>query len=320
MRPRDRRAIALISGMLLTLSLATGAFASAASPRAGGSLNAMTVMRPRGQAGPLASSTSPLLYGGGPVETTTTTTPKVYIDYWGSQWSGSGFSTGGFSSSTAQTYVQDFFGNVGGSSWNGVDTQYCENTTVGFSTCTSKSTSITNPLGQLAKSYVHNVTLPNRITQSAIASEAVWFMNNQAGSYDPNATYLVFTPSGHSMRGFGTQWCAWHSSTTSGSNTVAYGYIPYQPDAGTSCGMNFVNKTNNSFGNGYFDGFSVVGGHEFVEAQTDPHPSSGWTDSSGSENGDKCAWSSLSTDIALGGHNFAVQPIWSNTILGCATS
>ena len=55
--------------------------------------------------------------------------------------------------------------------------------------------------------------------------------------YSANATYMVFTPHGKSMNGFATQWCAWHSSTSSPQGTVAYAYIPYQPDAGASCGV-----------------------------------------------------------------------------------
>jgi hypothetical protein len=263
------------------------------------------------------SSTSNMTYQGGPVETT----PVVYIDYWGSQWA-SGFSTGGYTSSQAQTYINDFFGNVGGSSWDNINSQYCEGVPVGTVNCGSSGTHITNSTGQLKGTWTDATTLPSRITQSAIAAEAVNLMNH-FGGYNPNATYFVFTPSGHSMRGFGTQWCAWHSETSSGGNTVAYAYMPYQPDAGTSCGENFVNSTDNSFGNGYFDGFSIVGGHEYAEAMTDPHPASGtyaWIDSSGSEIGDKCAWSSLSGDITLGSNYFAVQPLWSNANSGCVMS
>ena len=87
------------------------------------------------------------------------------------------------------------------------------------------------------------------------------------------------------------------------------------------CGENFINS-NNSFGNGYFDGFSVVGGHEYAEALSDPFPASGsygWLDSRGSEISDKCAWNSLSTDITLGSQ-VSVQPLWSNLKSGCATS
>ncbi len=42
----------------------------------------------------------------------------------------------------------------------------------------------------------------------------------------------------------------------------------------------------------------------------------------GSENGDKCAWMNTQ-NISLGGHAFAVQPLWSNEAFdatgnGCA--
>ena len=50
----------------------------------------------------------------------------------------------------------------------------------------------------------------------------------------------------------------------------------------------------------------------------------GWNDDQTSENGDKCAWIDTQ-NIALGGHQFAVQPLWSNesfdaTGNGCVVS
>lgn len=314
MRPR-RRLVSLLVATVLTVSVAQVALAADGSGHR--SMDAFSILRPRGQAGPSATASLPLTYGGGKVQTTS---PRVYISWWGSQWS-SGFSTGGYSSAKAQAYVRGFFGNVGGSSWNAIDTQYCQGVAIGTVNCGTNGVHITNPTGQLAGEWNDTSKLPRRISQSSIASAAVRLMSHFG--YDLNATYFVFTPSGHSMNGFRTQWCAWHSVTSSGGNQVAYAYIPYQPDAGGNCGMNFVNATNNSFGNGYFDGFSIVAGHEYAEAQTDPHPSSGniaWTDSSGAENADKCAWSSLSTNIALGSQSYAVQPIWSNLAGGCATS
>jgi len=316
-RPIDRRAIAFVVGALLAFSLVGGV--SAAGPTGGhdGSVSAMSVLRPRDAGGPPTATASPLKYGGGAVQTTA---PKVYISWWGPQWA-TGFTTGGYTSAQAQAYMTGFFANVGGSSWNGIDTQYCQGVAVGTTSCGTSGTHISNPTGQLAGTWTDTTALPKRITQSSIASAALRLMN-QTGGYDPNATYFVFTPSGHSMSGFKTSWCAWHSVTSSGGNQVAYAYMPYMPDAGRNCGMNFVNSTNNAFGNGYFDGFSIVGGHEYVEAQTDPHPSSGnigWQDSSGAENADKCSWSATSKNITLGAHDYAVQPIWSNAISGCAT-
>ena len=248
---------------------------------------------------------SNLFSHGGPVEVT----PAVYISWWGSEWSG-GFSTGGYSSGQLQTYETGFFGSVGGSSWINSTSQYCQGVPSGTIFCGSSGTHISNPTGQLKGDWNDTTSVPSSPSQSDIAAAAVRLV--QHFGYDSNATYFVFTPSGKSMRGFGTQWCAWHSSTSSTSGTVAYAYMPYVTDAGANCGANFVNPTNDSYGNGYFDGFSIVGGHEYAEAQTDPQPNSGWVDGSGAENGDKCAWSSASTNISLGGHQYAVQPLWSN--------
>jgi serine protease len=91
--------------------------------------------------------------------------------------------------------------------------------------------------------------------------------------------------------------------------------MPYVPEQGAGCGGNSVNKQNNAFGNGYLDGYSIVAGHEYAEAVTDPANQlgfqDGWNDTSSSENGDKCAWTGLQ-NIPLGGNQYAVQPMWSN--------
>ena len=262
-----------------------------------------------------------LVYQGGAVETA----PKVYISWWGSQWN-TGFSTGGYTSAQAQTYITNFYSNVGGSSWDNIDTQYCQGIAAGSTSCGTGGTHITNPTGQLGGTWVDTTSVPTHPTQSAIQSAATRLMSH-FGGYNANATYFVFTPHGHSMSGFGTSWCAWHDEPTSGTD-MAYAYMPYIPDAGASCGMNFVNASNNSYGNGYFDGFSIVGGHEYAEAMTDPHPERttsnfGWitsTGSGGAENGDLCAWASNSSNITLGSHSYATQPIWSNANAACVNS
>ncbi len=318
MRSATRVLLSLAASAAL-LASTIGVTAAARQPAAGASLvnaeamgifhgpNAKPARKPR------PTRNNNLSSGGGPIQTT----PAVYISWWGPEWA-NGFSTGGFTSASAQAYNTAFFSGVGGTGWNNVVTQYCQGVSAGTQTCPSGAAFITNPSGQLKGDWNDTTSVPGKPTQSQIAAAAVRAMNHFG--YNPNATYMVFTPSGKSMSGFGTQWCAWHSSTSSSSGTVAYAYIPYLPDAGTSCGRNFVNSTNTSFGNGYFDGFSVVAGHEYSEAETDPHPSSGWVDRNGAENADKCAWSSSSGNISFGGHQFAVQPTWSNANSGCAMS
>jgi len=253
--------------------------------------------------------TTNLSYHGGPIQQFA----KVYIVWWGPQWQ-SGFTTGSYSSGQAQTYVSDFFSHVGGSAWAGSTTQYCSGVPIGTTQCGSAGTHPANqPVNQLAGTWNDTSSVPTSPTQAQIQNEAA-ALAGQFGGVKPDSNYMVFTPTGHSESGFGTSWCAYHSS----SGSLSFTYMPYQPDAGTSCGMNFVNGLDNAYGNGYFDGFSIVGGHEYAETITDPQPNSGWLDSRGAENGDKCAWISsgqgAASNIALGtaGHSYAVQSLWSN--------
>jgi hypothetical protein len=123
------------------------------------------------------------------------------------------------------------------------------------------------------------------------------------------------------------QYCGWHSATLYNNADLAYINLPYQLDAGTSCGENFVNVGTA----GTDDGFSVVAGHEYAETVSDPEPDSGWVDTSDSVSGgeiaDKCAWGGQiwgtddpAGDITLSTGTFAVQSLWSNAAGGCAMS
>jgi serine protease len=270
--------------------------------------------------------------------------PSVYINYWGPEWI-TGFTAGGIPSSAAQTYVNTFFGGIGGRAWANSLTQYCRGVASGTVTCPSTAAAVTNPANQLAGVWADSTVVPALPSGTDIQMAAIRL--EQHFGYNPNATYFVLTPSGKSESGFGTSWCAWHSAanvivsttgqhnkSTSKYGEIAYSYVPYQPDAGFSCGMNFVNKCAAShkiticlqgpLGQGYFDGFSMVAGHEYAEAITDPVPMQGWGDMYGLENADKCAWNPLSGNITIGGNYFAVQPLWSNAMNsgagGCAMS
>jgi hypothetical protein len=93
---------------------------------------------------------------------------------------------------------------------------------------------------------------------------------------------------------------------------VPYTYVPFAPDAGRTCGQNSVNQGQA----GLYDGLSILSGHEYAEAITDPFPASGWVDANGQENADKCIWID-EADIDLGGTRYAVQPNWSNKADRC---
>jgi len=273
--------------------------------------------------------------------------PAVYLIYWGPEWA-TGFSVTDvngrtFSSKTLQNYLNSFFANVGGSPWAGVQTQYCRNVPAGTTSCAGipGAQFVTNPKHQLKGTWTDPTPVPDDILTLGLAQNlvddpiAMEAMRASAHfNYDPDATYIVMTP----PRTIGTGqpvYCGYHTQTTSidglgNPYRIQYSFIPYLNKDWIigSCGANSVNATSNSFGNGVFDGYSIVVGHEYSEAVTDPDNffsvQDGWNDDQTSENADKCAWYHTQ-NIALAGHQYAVQPTWSNEAFdagqdGCAVS
>lgn len=232
---------------------------------------------------------TPLVYGGGPIQKG----PKVYVTYWG--WHGK-------DPSGEAARLQAFFNGVGGSGWANIQTQYYEN----------QRGNITNPAGQLKGTWSDDSSTPPSVIQDAqIAAEAAASAQHFGGT-DPDADYIIATPTGTGTVGFKTQYCAWHNV----SGNLAYTNLPYITDAGTSCGKDFVNPAPAGDG----DGITIVGGHEYAETITDPGAGNGWVDSSGMENGDKCAWISsgqgAAANLKLSTGTFAVQSLWSNAFKG----
>ena len=274
--------------------------------------------------------------------------PSVYLIWWGTQWQ-KGFTTPDtngklYSSKTLQTYLASFFRNVGGSSWANIQTQYCAGAAAGAFNCAGAKGFVQNPKGQLKGVWTDGSAVPSDIAtlglaqnlvDDPIAAEAV--RATQHFGYHRDATYIILTPPGTLGTGE-PYYCGYHTQTSTvdgmgNPERIQYAFIPWlntnYPGLGeTGCGMHNVNKTSDAFGNGIFDGWSIVTGHEYAEAVTDPDNlasvQDGWNDDQTSENGDKCAW--LKTqNIALGTHTFAVQPLWSNkaydkTGNGCVVS
>ena len=252
-----------------------------------------------------AATVSKLAYRGGTGGIGVETAPKVYLVTWGSQWSND--------PSGEALIVENFLNGVGGSNWLASVTQYCQGVARGTTNCGSSGTHAGNQPGIFAGYWYDNASAaPSRPTQSQLAAEAVkaaQHFGNTNSALNASVQYVIATSHGNNMSGFGTQWCAWHSYTTSSVGNVAYTNLPYMTDAGASCGANFNNL-------GAKAGITIVEGHELAETITDQFPSSGWLDSSGEENGDKCAWISsgqgASANITLAGVSYPVQSLFSN--------
>jgi serine protease len=314
---RSNRVTAAVLGVALTLATVGAASADPGSggQPAGVGPDRLAVFMPihgaRGHRGGGGGNVN-LLYRGG-LPGVVTRTDNVYLVYWGSQWNAN-------DPSGQAAIEQSFFDGVGGSAWNNSVTQYCAGVAYGSTTCGLADTHATNPIGVLAGVWYDNATVaPGSPTQTQLASEAVraaaHFGKTAPGSND-TVQYVINTATGNNASGFGSQYCAWHSSVGSTYGTIAYTNMPYITDAGYSCGAGFN-------GLGSTAGITIVGGHEFAETETDIFPAGGWTDQTGAENGDKCAWISTGSqgaaaNIALSTGTFPIQSLWSNAFNGGA--
>jgi hypothetical protein len=241
-------------------------------------------------AGP--SSGGNLLYNGGPVQTA----PKIYVVFWGSSWNSSTGDPNGM-----RAYLFNFLNAAAGSKWLNSVTQYTQSNGLHVGNSGITVTQYTDTAN----------TPPSRPSQSAIAAEATR-MATHFNDHTASASYIIVSPHGIKPSGFVSQYCAWHSSTSTSQGRIAYTNLPYIPDGTWHCGQGSVNSP------GTLDGVSIVGGHEQAETETDPQPNTGWLDSSGAENGDKCAWTDLINNPNAGG--FPTQPLWSNASSSCVQS
>jgi serine protease len=301
-----------------------------------------------------SSLTSDLIYHGGnagPGAIGVETTPATYLIFWGPDWA-NGFTTTDangsvYTSQQLQKYATSFLTNLGGTSWAAIQDEYCNNVAVGTTSCAAVGGGnyVTNPRNQLKGVWTDPTPVPSDIVtlgleenlvDDPLAMEAI--RASAHFQYDPQATYIILTPP--TTIGTGQPvYCGYHTQTTSidgygNPYRVQYAFIPFLnaswPGLGAGgCGMNSVNVISDSFGHGVFDGYSIVVGHEYAEAVTDPDnfasDQDGWNDIQGSENGDKCAWTDLA-NVSMNNHTkFAVQPLWSNrafdvTGQGCVRS
>jgi serine protease len=291
-------------------------------------------------------SANDLNYGGGIDGIGVTTgAQKVYLVFYGSQWGTLGSNASGDVTlsgdpSGEAPLLQDLLRGLGtgGELWSGVMTQYCDGVAAGAQSCPVSNTEhVAYPAGgALAGVWVDESTAsPAAATGYQLGVEAVsaaaHFGNTTAGA-NRDAQYVILSPTGTNPDNWLTSgFCAWHDyngdTTLSGGpvtspyGDIAFTNLPYVTDAGPSCGAGFVNPGSA----GADDGISIVEGHEYAETITDQNPAGGWTDFSGAETGDKCAWiapgtSGGSFDLALPTGTFAMQTSWANDGAGGAGS
>ncbi len=254
-----------------------------------------------------------LTYNGGPVQPN----PHVFLVFWGPDW------TAQLPQEASLRFLISFYtgrGTQPPDGWSPITAQYGGGS--GFPAFTGTV---------LQDAVVDTSTPPAGATEAQLAAEAnAWGAYFASNGYTINndSQIVVATQSGTCPQGFSapgvcptsaSPYCAWHSDSNE-----PFTNLPYILDAGGSCGENFVNSGNA----GVYDGWSIVGGHEYAESITDPVPGTGWIDLgdgiSGGEVADKCAWRGSgwgggdpAGNVTLSTGTFAMQSLWSNAAGSC---
>src|SRR5579863_1012416 len=225
--------------------------------------------------------------------------PKIYLIFWGYKKYGD--------PQKVAPLLEAYTKVEGGSLHNNDYTQY-------YDVVGSKKFYITNPKAQQGGVWFDNTNpVPKNPSDIQVANEA---LNGVAKfGYDVNGSYVVATPHNHSTLGFGTQFCAYHSSTqTTSNNLVSYTNLPYMPDAGIACGSDNIAPPKDE--SGVNEGVTIVSGHECGESITDPNPGTGWYSFVYDEIGDICAWQDIQND-KFGKKSYTMQPMYSNASESC---
>jgi hypothetical protein len=246
-----------------------------------------------------AGGTDPLsaiTYHGGPL----ISTPKAYLIWYGNWNQANGTDTAG-----GQSIVRDFLNNLTNSAYFQINTTY----SAGGTTITG---AVGGVGGETSPGYSHGTRLRDA-TILTIVNDAL----NAGLPRDANGVYFVLTSSDVSEQsGFCTQYCGWHTSASSSiisNGRVRYSFVGNAARCLNACAA----QTTGPNGNAGVDAMLSVVAHELEEATTDPDPRSGWVDSGGSENADKCAWTFGSrqyltangawANMHLGSRDFLIQ-------------
>jgi Phosphate-induced protein 1 conserved region len=247
-------------------------------------------------AGSTAAVTPLITYHGGAL----IQSPVVYVIWYGN-WN----SSNGSDTPAGQQIVRDFLNSIGGSPYFNINKTYSTNayTITGNVTFGGE---YAEPTSATATSV--------KLTDTGVLNVINTALVNKKLPYDPNGVYFVLTSSANvSKSGFCTSYCGWHTSGNATAGKVRYSFVGNANKCINSCAAQSAPSPN---GNPGVDGMISVIAHELEETTTDADPSSGYVDSKGAENGDKCAWTFGTTqttstgayyNVTLGARKYLIQ-------------
>jgi hypothetical protein len=243
-------------------------------------------------------------YGGGPLLTGNV---NIYYIYYGT-----GFAT------SDKNYLENLVSGISSH-------PYFESEMTFYSTSGSTKNYIQGPVTYVKgvdDNYSHGKSLADADIQTIVTDHI------QSGDFplDTNAVYYVLTASDvQETSGFCSQYCGWHNNFAYQGKDIKFAFIGNPANCLAGCSPDNVNTSPN--GNPGVDAMASIITHELMEAMSDPDPSSGWTDSAGNENADKCAYvygkelvdkaTNSKYNTQIGNYKYLIQQNWKLDINTC---
>ena len=231
----------------------------------------------RGQGGKTSGSPDMTSHGGTIMQTAVTA-----AIFWGAGWADPGFAGDKIAG------IDDWYAGFGGSSYAKTSDEYSgSNGQVGAT------------VGYLGHQVDTSAAPSHAPKTSTILNEVCAHVSNPV----TNGYYAVYVdaPRGHAG------YCAWHSWGQCNGVNVQFAFF-FNLDGDAGCDPQDASGLHSQG----LAALANVSGHELSEARTDPR-GDGWFDSSGAENGDKCAWSFGAPLVTFSNHTqWKIQGEWSN--------
>jgi hypothetical protein len=234
-----------------------------------------------------ASSSALMTYHGGKIMTTSVT----QTIFWGPSWSNA-------------TFAADKI--------TGLDTWYSGISNSNYAKTVDEYTGSNGTVGPTSTHNGHVVDT-SKATGGSKTSAILAEVCKMVTKPDPsgNGYYPVYTDVKRGSAGY----CAWHSHGTCGGVNVQFAFF-FNLDGDAGCDPS---DTSGLHSEG-LAALASVTGHELSEARSDPASPGAWYDSSGNENGDKCAWTFGAPLVTFSnGSQWKIQGEWSNAAYTAGT-
>jgi len=213
-----------------------------------------------------------------------------------------GFTSSGTGSGPKKdkSIIDYYFTHLGGTTQNKINTTYSD----------GSNKFIPNKVNHSTKNDYHdNYSAGKSLSQSNVEPIIAAAIKNKHLPVNVNGIYFLLTSADVAFSGFCTQFCGYHSPSTSivSGKIIKYSWVGNPARCPTACETSAVlGDTGSPNGDPGADGATAIMWHEFSETVSDPevNANTAWAGNFCGESGDCCAWIFGTVKTDKNGHKY----------------